>query len=163
MNLITSSTIISIGGAFSTFSMTRLGRSLAIAALASGAALAPAFLGGCASSGSQAAKGSAAAEPEYEEGAVIHHGTAADKAALASKTPLEASAATLYVNGLGCPLCATNVDLQLKRVTGVSNMQVDLSTGKVDIAMAGPVKPSPKRLADAIADAGFTLVKIETR
>lgn len=162
MNLLTS-TATSSSVALCTVPMTRLGRSLACAMLASSALLAPAFLGGCTSSGSQTAAGSAAAEPEYEEGAVIHEVTAADKAALASKTPLESSAATLYVNGLGCPLCATNVDLQLKRVSGVSNMTVDLSTGKVDIAMAGPVKPSPKRLADAIADAGFTLVKIETR
>jgi copper chaperone CopZ len=157
------STAINTSVALPALSMIRLSRSVTLALAVCGAALAPAFLGGCASSGSQAAKGSAATEPEYEEGAVLHQGTAADKAALASKTPLESSAATLYVNGLGCPLCATNVDMQLKRVPGVSNMQVDLSTGKVDIAMAGPVKPSPKRLADAIADAGFTLVKIETR
>jgi copper chaperone CopZ len=117
--------------------------------------------GGCVSSG---AKGSAAdATPESEENAVVHHVSDADVAATMSTQPLTGSMATLYVNGLGCPLCATNIDLQLKRVNGVEVTKVDLSTGKVDLAMIGPSKPSPKRLHDAVADAGFTLVKIESR
>lgn len=118
-------------------------------------------MGGCVSSG---AKGSAAdATPESQENAIVHQVSDADVAATLSTQPLTGSMATLYVNGLGCPLCATNIDLQLKRVKGVEVTKVDLSTGKVDLAMVGPSKPSPKRLHDAVADAGFTLVKIESR
>lgn len=116
---------------------------------------------GCSSGGAGAqADGSPA---EYEENPINHQVSEADMAAAQSKEPLKADAATLYVNGLGCPLCATNIDMQLKRVKGVTGTKVDLSTGKVDIQLPSPVKPSPQRLADAVADAGFTLVKIETR
>ena len=114
---------------------------------------------GCSTGGS----GSAAAEPQYEEGAVVHQTAQADLDQLKSKEPLSASRADLWVNGMGCPLCATNIDMQLKRVKGVSEAKVDLGAGKVSIELAGENKPSPARLADAVADAGFTLVKIESR
>lgn len=107
--------------------------------------------------------GRAAGEPQYEEGAVIHQATAADLEAVKSKEPLAANQALLYVNGLGCPLCATNVDVQLKRIKGITDAKVDLGAGTVLIDMPGQTKPSPKRLADAVEDAGFTLVKIEVK
>lgn len=113
---------------------------------------------GCSSAGQ-----GAAAEAEYEENPVNHVTSEADMAATLSKEPIKAEAATLWVNGLGCPLCATNIDMQLNRVKGIANTKVDLSTGKVDLVFVGPDRPTPHRLSDAVADAGFTLVKIETR
>ncbi len=107
--------------------------------------------------------GGQGAEAEYEENPINHVATEADLAATRSKEPLKGEAATLWVNGLGCPLCATNIDMQLHRVKGIANTNVDLSTGKVDLVFVGADRPSPQRLADAVADAGFTLVKIETR
>jgi copper chaperone CopZ len=100
---------------------------------------------------------------QYEEKRITHQTTAADIAMTKSTEPLSTTVATLYVNGMGCPLCATNIDLQLERVKGVQTVNVDLGVGKVDLTLGGKERPSPARLARAVEDAGFTLVKIETR
>lgn len=86
---------------------------------------------------------------------------AIDAARLESADPIRADSATLYVNGLGCPLCATNVDKQIERIAGVSVLSVDLSEGIVRVAMAGKGRPSPHDFHAAVEDAGFTLVRIE--
>lgn len=103
-----------------------------------------------------------AAKAPNQENAVVHQPRAADLEALASAEPLTTQHALLYVNGLSCPLCATNVDVQLMRVKGVQDATVDLGTGTVLITMPGETKPSPRRLANAVEDAGFSLVKIES-
>jgi copper chaperone CopZ len=126
--------------------------------LALGAMIAGIVLVGCAGSSKSASEAAPAAAS-----ADLYTVTAADVEALKSTEPLSADRATLYVNGMSCPLCATNIDLQLKRVRGVDSANVDLSTGKVVIDMPGMTKPSPKRLADAAADAGVTLVRIEAK
>lgn len=116
-------------------------------------------LAGCASSGS-----TSATKPANVENPIVQKDiTPADLARVASTDPITTDQATLYVNGLGCPLCATAIDLQLKRVKGVEFATVDLSVGRVDIVLAGATRPSPARLSDAVKDAGFTLVKIETK
>lgn len=101
---------------------------------------------------------------EVDEGNPINHEvSAADIASAKSTAPIAGDRATLYVNGLGCPLCASNIDRQLERVKGVDTVAVDLSVGKVDIAFKpGAERPSPARLGEAVEDAGFTLVKVET-
>lgn len=109
-----------------------------------------ALISGCASRG-------ATGDPN----AIVHASTPADLAALDRKQPIDADRVLLYVNGLGCPLCATNVDAQLKRVRGVADAVVDLGAGTVLVVLKETDRPSPRRLADAIADAGFTLVKLE--
>lgn len=99
---------------------------------------------------------------EVEEDAIVHTVTDEDRAVAASKEPIAADSAILWVNGLGCPQCATNIDLQLERVIGVKSTNVDLSNGKVTVGLAGNNRPSPARLGKAVHDAGFTLVKVET-
>lgn len=113
---------------------------------------------GCASN--KAASSDSAA---MKENAVIHHVTEEDRILAASKDPITADSAVLWVNGLGCPQCATNIDLQLERVVGVKSTNVDLSNGKVTVGLGGNNRPSPARLGKAVHDAGFTLVKIETK
>ncbi len=109
------------------------------------------FVSGCAST------------PAMEENAVVHHVSDADTQAAHSKDKLRGTTAVLWVNGLGCPQCATNADLQLKRISGVGNIYTDLSTGKISLSLPGGEKnPTAKRLSDSVADAGFTLVKIES-
>ncbi len=100
----------------------------------------------------------------YEENPINHEVNPADLEAVKSKTAIAANNVTLWVNGLGCPLCASNIDMQLVRVPGVKTVYVDLSVGKVTIGL-DPAKPhpSPARLNDAVLDAGFTLVKIENQ
>lgn len=110
-------------------------------------------IAGCATGMSEAA----------EENAIVHDVTAAELREAQSRTPIAASGAVLYVNGLGCPLCASNVDKQLKRVPGVADIAVDLSVGRVTLGFKDGPHPSPYILGEAVADAGFTLVKVESR
>jgi len=98
-----------------------------------------------------------------EENAVTHQVQRADIDATHNTEPMKSGTAVLWVNGLGCPQCATNADLQLKRIRGVSNIRTDLGEGKIYMTIAGGSKnPSPQRFHDAIEDAGFTLVKVES-
>lgn len=99
----------------------------------------------------------------YEEKPVNHQTTAEDLAYVKSDKPLTGTSATLWVNGLGCPLCATGIDLQLARLPGVSNVKVDLSVGRVELVLGPKAALSPARLSEAVEDAGFTLVKVESR
>lgn len=119
-----------------------------------------ALLPGCASqpTGSQGASAGAAASGTPE--GVVHTVTEADLAATHSREPLRGDSAQLWVNGLGCPQCATNVDFQLKRIRGVEEVRTDLSTGMVSVSFFGKDRPSPQRLSEAMKDAGVTLVKI---
>ena len=80
--------------------------------------------------------------------------------ALTSTEPISADSATLTVHGLGCPLCAHNIDKQLLEVPGVQRVSVDLGTGTVVVALAGQPRPSPADLAAAVERAGFTLVGV---
>lgn len=105
-------------------------------------------LGGCAASGT------------YEENAVVHHATAADTAYLSDTTPVESDRVRLYINGMGCPLCVTNVDKQLERLKGVQGTQVNLATGTVDVELYSKGHPSPAQFARAV-NGDFTLIKIE--
>lgn len=90
---------------------------------------------------------------------ISHTITDDDRAYLTTKQPLEADQVTLFVNGLSCPLCASNVDSQLLSVKGVSKVTVDLNRGQVDLTLTDP-KPSPWALSNAIDRSGFTLVRI---
>jgi copper chaperone CopZ len=110
-----------------------------------------------------AVSGCAGTEGAYEENAVVHTVSAEEKAATQSTSPIKADSAVLYVNGLGCPLCATNIDKQLLRVDGVETATVNLGDGTVVITLAGKARPSPYDLSESVLDAGFTLMKIETR
>ncbi len=120
-----------------------------VGALGLGAAI---FAGGCASSGGHTQK---------EAEGPVHAATAEETAALASTTPIDRENVTLFVNGLGCPQCASNIDIQLERVTGVSNIAVNWTAGTVDLSLAGKSRPSPAQLSTAVRRAGFTLVKIQ--
>ncbi len=100
--------------------------------------------------------------PEYEENFINHEVSQADIEAAKSPEPIAADRVVLWVNGLGCPLCASNIDRQLERVRGVESVKVDLSVGKVTLGLSSKGShPSPARLGEAVEDAGFTLVKVE--
>lgn len=85
------------------------------------------------------------------------------QAASASDTTVEPNTAVLYVHGMGCPQCAYNVDLQLLKITGVKNVKVDMSTGRVTAQYDPNQPPTRDQLAAAINETGFTLVKVEMR
>lgn len=94
------------------------------------------------------------------EKAINHVVTEQDKAFAASSESIKADTALLYVNGMGCPLCASNIDLQLMKVRGVKHVNVDLGVGTAHIEFVSDSRPSPAMLGHAVEDAGFTLVKI---
>lgn len=118
-----------------------------------GLAVMMAVLAGCAGGGGTRAVN--------QENAVVHRVSEADLAATHGTAPLTGDSATLWVNGLGCPQCATNVDFQLKRIKGVDEVKTDLATGMVGVTFTGKQRPTPQRLSDAMLDAGVTLVKVE--
>jgi copper chaperone CopZ len=125
--------------------------------LAATLTLATAFttITGCATT-SKPADANAVATPK-------HTATSAEAAAARSPDAITSDRVVLYVNGLSCPQCATNVDDQLKRVRGVQSVQTDLSNGRVTLELTpGKPHPSPATLAEAVEDAGFTLVKVES-
>ncbi|HEX2836933.1 MAG TPA: heavy metal-associated domain-containing protein [Phycisphaerales bacterium] len=96
-----------------------------------------------------------------KENAIIHQVTEADVAQAHSKEPLKGQTVTLWVNGLGCPQCASNIDQQMKRTEGVTSVRTDLGHGKVYLTLSGKTNPSPYTLSERTLDAGFTLVKVE--
>ncbi len=76
--------------------------------------------------------------------------------------PIASASATMWVKGLSCPLCANNIDKQLKRVSGVDSVRVDLGDGKVTVKLADAGRPTRRDLAKAVEQSGFTLDRIET-
>ncbi len=135
----------SFKAAFATF-----GRSLAFTAI-----------GSCVLLASCAAQGERATKQPMKEG-IEHRVSGADVASTKGATPLETPKVVLWINGMGCPQCVTNVDLQLERIKGAQDIRVDLSSGKVSATFTESPRPTPDRLAKAIDDAGLTLVKIES-
>ena len=69
--------------------------------------------------------------------------------------------ALLWVKGIGCPLCIPNIEGPLTALPGVDRVHVDLSTGKVDVALNPEHPATQQALIDAIDDSGFTLDRIE--
>ena len=76
-------------------------------------------------------------------------------------TPITSPMATLTVHGLGCPLCAGNVDKQLMRVPGVESVKVNLNDGTATVHISPTVTPTRSQLAKAVYESGFTLIKID--
>lgn len=114
-----------------------------------------ASLGACASD--QSAASSSSTDTEQ---AVTYTATTEEAALIKSDQPLPPGPIVMYMNGLSCPLCATNIDQQVEKLPGVSDVKVDLSTGKVKANLTGPQTPSPKQLSTAADAAGVTLIKI---
>lgn len=118
---------------------------------------APALVGCASSTGSDA-------RPAGEHGAMQQpaRGSGQSPEAYLSDTrPIEGSRAVLTVYGLGCPLCAENINKTLAAIPGVAGSDVDMATGFVSVRFAGGQRPSRADLARAIVDSGFTLVRID--
>lgn len=116
------------------------------------------LLAGCA--GGSGGVGGGSAATAAAENAVTHAVTEADLAYVKSTEPIKADRVLLYVNGMGCPQCVTNVDIQLARLKGVRSSRVDLGKGVVEVELYNKGQPSPAQLAKAVAG-DFTLVKIQ--
>jgi copper chaperone CopZ len=60
------------------------------------------------------------------------------------------------VSGMTCGGCANNVAGELKRLEGVSDIDVDLASGRVTITSEGDL--APDAVAAAVHDAGYEVV-----
>lgn len=85
----------------------------------------------------------------------------AESAAMFATEPLAAGRHVLVVLGMSCPKCISNVDLQLKRLPGVTAATVDMKHGTVTVEVTGDARPSARDFATAVSDAGFTLASID--
>ncbi len=71
--------------------------------------------------------------------------------------------AELVVFGLSCPLCASNLETQFRRIPGIAGHRTDLESGiiHVQVRQGGFVQTSALRRA--VTDAGFTLQEIRLK
>ena len=84
-----------------------------------------------------------------------------DLAAMNDEAMPSGPVATMWVKGMACPFCATNLEGQLEKVKGVERITIDLGTGKV-VMVLDPTTPATKEaIAKAVDNSGFTLDRIE--
>lgn len=69
--------------------------------------------------------------------------------------------AVMWINGMACPQCSYNVDLQLKKVPGVEHVTVDMASGKVQAFLSESNPPTRTELTTAIENTTFTLVRLD--
>lgn len=124
------------------------------------ATLSLALITGCAGGGARSASASDEAPSQVGEGK-LHTVSAAEQATAHGQTPLSGAYAKLWINGMGCPQCVSNIDLQLDRQLDASDLRVDLESGIV-YAHFAKARPSPDQIVKATEDAGLTLAKIES-
>lgn len=117
-----------------------------------------ASLAACGATPSTPSADASASTEEISE--VTYTASAEEAAIIKSDQPLPPGPIVMFMNGLSCPLCATNIDKQLERLPGVSGVKVDLSRGRVSATLAGPKTPSGVDLSNAADAAGVTLVKV---
>lgn len=75
--------------------------------------------------------------------------------------PIASPGATLVVHGMGCPLCANNLDLELAALDGVTAVLIDLGSGQVQMGVAPGARVARSAIASTVEDAGFTLKSID--
>ncbi|MCC5846032.1 MAG: heavy-metal-associated domain-containing protein [Verrucomicrobia bacterium] len=71
--------------------------------------------------------------------------------------------AELVVFGLSCPLCASNLETQFRRIPGVAGHQTDLDSGIIHVQVRQGAFVQTEALRRAVADAGFTLREIRLK
>lgn len=63
---------------------------------------------------------------------------------------------TITVQGMTCGHCVQAVTTELSKLDGVHDVRVDLATGQVDVASAGPLDDAAVRAA--VDEAGYEVV-----
>jgi copper chaperone len=63
--------------------------------------------------------------------------------------------ATYNVKGMTCDHCVRAVTEELGKVAGVTNVAVDLASGKVTVSSGGPIDDTAVR--GAVEEAGYTI------
>lgn len=75
--------------------------------------------------------------------------------------PADATAVVLNVEGLSCPLCATNLEKELKTLPAAGEVSIDLETGRVTVPLKGGLTPTRSQLRRLVVNSGFSLRSIE--
>ncbi len=86
---------------------------------------------------------------------------AADDADSRATMPVVADSAVIWVQGMSCPKCVTNVDLQIRRLPGVSNVAINMNAGTVAVTFDGINRPTHRELRGAVEDAGLSYLRAE--
>lgn len=66
------------------------------------------------------------------------------------------SSYVLRVDGLACPYCAYGVEKKLKRIDGVTSIDVDLENGLVTVQVKEGISLDEAETRTLLNDAGFT-------
>ncbi|MFG0305069.1 MAG: heavy-metal-associated domain-containing protein [Phycisphaerales bacterium JB040] len=74
--------------------------------------------------------------------------------------PVAGDTATLTVTGMSCPMCSTNLELELMDHPMIGEVTINLETSSVVIGFVGRSHPTQLELANLVHDAGYTLVAI---
>jgi len=67
----------------------------------------------------------------------------------------------IEVNGMACPYCAYGMEKELKKVSGIDDVKIQLKEGLAYISTLKKQKPLKESLALIVTNAGFTPGKIE--
>ena len=74
--------------------------------------------------------------------------------------PIVSDTATLTVTGMSCPMCSTNLELELTDHPMIGEVSINLETSAVVVGFVGRTHPTQLELANLVHDAGYTLVAI---
>ncbi len=88
---------------------------------------------------------------------------AAMVALVAGSTALAAGpdATKISVEGMHCPSCAKKIVAELKAVSGVADVKVNVKEELLTVSTKPKQNPSPRALWEAIEKAGYKPVKLE--
>jgi copper chaperone CopZ len=78
-----------------------------------------------------------------------------------TKTDQERVYIKIEIKGMACPYCAFGMEKELKKVSGVENVEIELKEGLAYISTPINQKPSKESLEKIIVDGGFTVGEIE--
>ena len=67
----------------------------------------------------------------------------------------------IEIKGLACPFCAYGMERELKKVSGVEDVEIELKTGLAYISTPVSQKPEKEELVRIVNEGGFTAGEIE--
>jgi len=82
---------------------------------------------------------------------------------IVSAQDVEVQAVIIQVDGLSCPFCAYGLEKNLKKVSGVGNVDINMKTGKATVELEPGSKVGDNELRQAVEKAGFTAREIRHR
>ena len=66
----------------------------------------------------------------------------------------------IEIKGLACPYCAFGMEKELKEISGVEKVEIELKTGLAYISTPVRQKPTKEELEKIITDSGFTVGEV---